>query len=43
MYYRILESPPTAELEPLDNGQIAQTDEVSINMSTISIISMLVI
>ena len=29
--YRIYKAPPTAELEPLTDGQIAQTDEVSIN------------
>ena len=29
----ILGAPPTAELEPLDNGQIQQTDEVFLSQS----------
>ena len=28
VFYRIYAAPPTAELEPLADGQIAQTDEV---------------
>ena len=28
---RIYKAPPTAELEPLEDGQLAQTDEVTIN------------
>ena len=27
----IIDAPPTAELEPLENGQIQQTDEVSLS------------
>ncbi len=26
--FRILEAPPTAELEPLEDGKLVQTDEV---------------
>ncbi len=29
IFFRIYAAPPTAELEPLSDGQLAQTDEVT--------------